>query len=166
MTIDHRISTLAPFEPAPRPHPARKRPGSRPVRDLPPADRLVTTLPEPPDDHRLTQRLNTILEVLVRRRPAAQIEHLVDPALFARLREHPRLPGTRHRIGPLHVCHPSDTAIEACATIRSGPRVLALAARFQQTRSGWVCMRFHLLAPRTGPMRAVQPTAPIRRLAA
>ncbi|HEY3709946.1 MAG TPA: hypothetical protein VGL64_11260, partial [Amycolatopsis sp.] len=90
MTIDHRISTLAPFEPAPRPHPARGRRGGRPVRDLPPADQLVTTLPDPPDDHRLTQRLNTILEVLGGRRPAAQIEPLVDPALFARLREHPR----------------------------------------------------------------------------
>jgi uncharacterized protein DUF6459 len=171
MTIDHHISTLAPFEPAPRepaprPHPARSRHEARPVRDLPPANRLVTALPEPPDDRRLTQRLNTILEVLCGRRPAAQIEQLVDPALFARLRDHPRLPGTRHRIGPIHVCHPSDTAIETCATIRSGPRVLALAARFQRTRSGWVCTRFHLLAPRTGPMRAVQPAPPVRRLAA
>jgi hypothetical protein len=166
MTIDHRISTLAPFEPTPRPHPARGRREDRPVRDLPSSGRLVTTLLAPPGERHLTQRLNTILEVLGGRRPAAQIEQLVDPALFARLIAHPRLPGTRHRIGPLHVCHPTDTAVEACATIRSGPRVLALAARFQRMRPGWVCTRFHLLAPRIGPMRAVQSAQPVRRLAA
>ena len=166
MTIDHRITTLAPFEPASRPRPVRGRRGNPPERDQPSSDRLVTTLLAPPGEHHLAQRLNTILEVLGGRRPAAQIEQLVDPALFARLVAHPRLVGTRHRIGPLRVCHPTDTAVEACATIRSGPRVLALAARFQRTRPGWVCTRFHLLAPRTGPMRAVQAAQPMRRLAA
>ncbi|MDT8911557.1 Rv3235 family protein [Amycolatopsis sp. PS_44_ISF1] len=165
MTIDHRISTLAPFEPTPRPRPARNRREGPPVRDLPPSDRLLTSLLAPPSEHHLTQRLNTILEVLGGRRPAGQIEQLVDPGLFARLIAHSRLLGTRHRIGPLHVCHPTDTAVEACATIRSGPRVLALAARFQRTRPGWVCTRFHLLAPRTGPARAIQ-AGPPRRLVA
>ncbi|MEV8611825.1 Rv3235 family protein [Amycolatopsis sp. NPDC051373] len=152
----HRLRGLAGSEPAARPrtvrHVTRHRP---PVRDLPPAGHNVVQLLGPPSERQLTGRLNAILEVLGGRRAAAQVQNLVDPALFARLLTHSRLPSTRHRVGTLHVCHPTDLALEAATTIRNGPRVLALAARFERTRTGWVCTRFHLLAPRLGPARAV-----------
>ncbi|GAA3572391.1 hypothetical protein GCM10022222_65730 [Amycolatopsis ultiminotia] len=124
------------------------------VRDLPPAGHRLVRLAEPPTERRLLQRLTAILEVLAGRRAAAQIRPLVDEALFARLAAHGPVPGAHHRIGGLHVCRPSETALEASTTLTSGGRVHAVAARFERGRTGWVCTRFHVLAPRTGPVRA------------
>ncbi|QRP47285.1 Rv3235 family protein [Amycolatopsis sp. FDAARGOS 1241] len=149
----HELRGLTTGEPAA--HRAPHRSARPPVRDLPAAGHRVLQLLGPPSERHLAQRLNAILEVLAGLRAATQIQPLVDPALFARLLAHGRLPGTRHRIGTLHLCHPTDTALEASTTIQSGPRVLALAARFERNRTGWVCTRFHLLAPRTGPLRMV-----------
>ncbi|WIX82064.1 Rv3235 family protein [Amycolatopsis carbonis] len=152
----HRLRGLAGNEPAARPrqlrHASRHRP---PVRDLPPAVHNVVRLLGPPSEKHLAGRLNSILEVLSGLRAASQIQQLVAPQLYARLIAHGRLPSTHHRIGNLHLCHPTDAALEAATTIQSGPRVLALAARFERNRTGWVCTRFHLLAPRTGPLRMV-----------
>ncbi|MBB4688560.1 Rv3235 family protein [Amycolatopsis jiangsuensis] len=124
-----------------------------PVRDLPPAGHRVLRQVEALNERRIAQRLKTILEVLAGRRAPAQIRPLVDEALFVRLAAHGPLPGTRYRVGDLHVCRPSETAIEASTTLSTSGRVHALAARFERGRTGWVCTRFHVLAPRTGPIR-------------
>ncbi|WP_326565956.1 Rv3235 family protein [Amycolatopsis rhabdoformis] len=154
----HRIRGLAGAEPAVCPRPTGRRPQlppPPPVRDLPPAGHNVVQLLGPPSERQLASRLNAILEVLAGRRAAGQIQNLVDAALFARLLAHGPLPSTRPRVGTLHLCHPTDLTLEAATTIRSGLRVLALAARFERTRTGWVCTRFHLLAPRIGPVQAI-----------
>ena len=73
----------------------------------------------------------------------------MDEALFSRLSSQALLPGIRHHVaGDLRICRPTETALETSTIIHSGPRVLALAARFERTRTGWVCTRFHVLAPR------------------
>ncbi|WP_406638096.1 Rv3235 family protein [Amycolatopsis sp. WGS_07] len=127
--------------------------------DLPPAGHRLLRLADPPAERRLAQRLNAILEVLAGRRAASQIRPLVDEALFSRLSSQSLMPGIRHHVaGDLHVCRPAETVLETSAIIHSGPRVLALAARFERTRTGWVCTRFHVLAPRTEPARPDRPS--------
>ncbi|MBB2502084.1 hypothetical protein H5411_23490 [Amycolatopsis echigonensis] len=127
--------------------------------DLPPAGHRLLRLTDPPTGRRLTQRLNAILEVLAGRRAAGQIRPLVDEALFSRLSSQGLMPGIRHHVaGDLRVCRPTETALETSTIIHSGPRVLALAARFERTRTGWVCTRFHVLAPRTEGVQAGRPS--------
>lgn len=117
-------------------------------------------LTDPPTGRRLTQRLNAILEVLAGRRAAGQLRPLVDEALFSRLSSQGLMPGIRHHVaGELRVCRPTETALETSTIIHSGPRVLALAARFEKTRTGWVCTRFHILAPRGEGTQAGRPSA-------
>ncbi|MFE3176783.1 Rv3235 family protein [Amycolatopsis sp. NPDC059090] len=127
--------------------------------DLPPAGHRLVRLTDPPTGRRLGQRLNAILEVLAGRRAAGQIRPLVDEALFSRLSSQGLMPGIRHHVaGDLRVCRPTETALETSTIIHSGPRVLALAARFERTRTGWVCTRFHVLAPRTESVQAGRPS--------
>ncbi|WP_033293831.1 Rv3235 family protein [Amycolatopsis jejuensis] len=117
--------------------------------DLPPAGFRVLRITDPPGERQLTQRLNAILEVLAGRRAAGQIRPLVDDALFSRLATQDLLPGIRYHVaGDLRLCRPADSALEASTTIHAGLRVYALAARFERTRIGWICTRFHVLAPR------------------
>ncbi|WP_199730608.1 Rv3235 family protein [Amycolatopsis panacis] len=152
----HHLRLLTPG-PVRRVHHRVARPA---VRDLPPAGHRILRFAEVPHERHLTQRLKAILEVLAGRRPAVQIQSLVDDALFARLSAHGPLPGLRYRVGDLHVCQPSDTAIETSTTLITHGRVHAVAARFELTRTGWVCTRFHVLAPRLGPVRRPQPDRP------
>ncbi|WP_370934314.1 Rv3235 family protein [Amycolatopsis sp. cg13] len=127
--------------------------------DLPPAGHRLLRLTDPPTGRRLGQRLNAILEVLAGRRAAGQIRPLVDEALFSRLSSQGLMPGIRHHVaGDLRVCRPTETALETSTIIHSGPRVLALAARFERTRTGWVCTRFHVLAPRSEGTPAGRPS--------
>ncbi|ATY14610.1 hypothetical protein CU254_32475 [Amycolatopsis sp. AA4] len=127
--------------------------------DLPPAGHRLLRLTDPPPAQRLSQRLNAILEVLAGRRAAGQIRPLVDDALFSRLSSQSLMPGLRHHVaGDLRVCRPAETALETSTIIHSGPRVLALAARFERTRTGWVCTRFHVLAPRVEGAQAGRPS--------
>ncbi|MGV9297028.1 Rv3235 family protein [Amycolatopsis sp. NPDC003676] len=127
--------------------------------DLPPAGHRLLRLTDPPTGRRLGQRLNAILEVLAGRRAAGQIRPLVNEALFSRLSSQALMPGIRHHVaGDLRVCRPTETALETSTIIHSGPRVLALAARFERTRTGWVCTRFHVLAPRSEGAPAGRPS--------
>ncbi|WP_052674997.1 Rv3235 family protein [Amycolatopsis orientalis] len=104
--------------------------------------------PDTLDGRQVGRLLTTILEACDGRRPAAQIEPILDPALhpvlIARSRQRP--PGG-YRPKSIHLCHPADGVIEACATVEQNGRCLALAARFERTPAGWVCTRFHLLKP-------------------
>lgn len=88
--------------------------------------------------------LTTILEAYAGHRPLLQVSALVTPQLLPHLQGPSR---TAHRAGPVHLCEPADGVLEACARVEAGQRVFALAARFQRTRAGWRCTRFHVLAP-------------------
>ncbi|WP_020664998.1 Rv3235 family protein [Amycolatopsis benzoatilytica] len=125
---------------------------ARPSPDeLPRAGHRLLRLTAPPEEKHLIQRINAILEVLAGWRAAGQIRPLVDEALFARLASQQLTRGIHHRVArDLHMCQPTQTALEVSAVVAAGPRVLALAARFERGRAGWVCTRFHVLAPRNG----------------
>ncbi|WP_410653904.1 Rv3235 family protein [Amycolatopsis sp. lyj-112] len=134
------------------------RPDDQLVLDLPlHGGRLRTAplpqqVPETLGGRQIGRLLTTILEACDGRRPVIQVRPLLDPALYGVLldRRRPR-PESGYRPRSLHVCHPADGAIEACATVEHGSRFLALAARFERTESGWLCTRFHLLEPSRGP---------------
>ncbi len=155
------LRRLKPFEPAwrlgPRQDGATHRvppPDNQLMLDLPLTGVGFPEVPRPehdPDtlDRRQVGRLlTTILEACGGRRPAAQVEPILDPALrralLARSRQRP--PGG-YRPKSVHLCHPASGVIEACATVEQNSRCLALAARFERRPTGWLCTRFTLLKP-------------------
>ncbi|WP_181776504.1 Rv3235 family protein [Amycolatopsis pittospori] len=153
------LRRLNPYEPPCRLSARRSRtvhrvppPDNQLVLDLPLIDGGFTQAPRPgPDtlDRRQVGRLvTTILEACDGRRPAVQVEPILDPALHGVLlgRGRPR-PPSGYRPKSIHLCHPADGVIEACATVERNTRFLALVARFERTPNGWVCTRFHLLKP-------------------
>ncbi|MEV6912892.1 Rv3235 family protein [Amycolatopsis sp. NPDC051071] len=155
------LRRLKPFEPAWR---LALRRNEAVHRVPPPDNQLMLDLPlsgsgfsqtPPPgpgpdtlDGRQVGRLLTTILEACDGRRPAAQVEPILDPALhtvlLARARRRP--PGG-YRPKSVHLCHPVDGVIEACATVEQSTRFLALAARFERKATGWVCTRFTLLKP-------------------
>ncbi len=155
------LRRLKPYEPP-------CRPDGRPERLLhrvpPPDNQLVLDLPlsgerfeetPPPgqgpdtlDGRQVGRLLTTILEACDGRRPAVQVRPILDPALHSALLDRGRRrPPGGYRPKSIHLCHPADGVIEACATVEQNERFLALAARFERTSTGWVCTRFHLLKP-------------------
>ncbi len=110
-------------------------------------------MPATLDRRQIRRLVTTILEACDGRRPAIQVRPIVDPSLYGMLLDRGRRPGDGYVTRSVHLCHPADGAIEACATVEHGTRYVALAARFQRTRSGWLCTRFHLLEPGEGSVR-------------
>jgi hypothetical protein len=100
-------------------------------------------------DRQFAGRLMTkILEACQGRRPLAQIQRLLEPELYERLLT-AEPPGRQPCVlRSVHTCRPVDDAVETCATVHSGPRAFAAAARFETSQSGWLCTRFELLKPR------------------
>lgn len=47
-------------------------------------------------------------------------------------------------VSSIHVCQPSDDVAEACATVRVGPRALAVAVRLETDRDSWRCTAISL----------------------
>ncbi|WP_410580381.1 Rv3235 family protein [Amycolatopsis sp. lyj-108] len=153
------LRRLEPFEPpyrlAGRPGRAVHRvaaPDNQLVLDLPLSGEKIVEVPEPrpdtPDGRQVGRLLTTILEACDGRRPAVQVRPILDPALHSALLDRGRRrPPGGYRPKSIHLCHPADGVIEACATVEQNDRCLALAARFERTPSGWVCTRFHLLKP-------------------
>lgn len=139
---EHQLRTLVPCEIARRPEPRLVSlpagPGTVRQRTGP--------VPKSLDLHEVGWLLSTILEAYDGHRTAAQVRPLVDHALYERLRG-TRLPRTRHRAKSVHTCLPADGVIEASARVEVGDRVCALAARFERRKTGWVCLRFHVLDP-------------------
>ncbi len=139
---EHRLRTLVSCEPARRPEPRLMSlpvgPGTVRQRGGP--------VPKKLDPHEVGWLLNTILEAYDGRRTAAQIRPLIDRALYERL-SGSRPPRIRHRAKSVHTCLPAEGVIEASARVEVGNRVVALAARFERRKAGWVCLRFHVLDP-------------------
>jgi hypothetical protein len=135
------------------------RPDDQLMLDLPlPAGRLrpaprVRPVPETLDRRQVGRRVTTILEACDGRRPAVQVRPILEPSLYGSLLGKGRRTGGSYVTRSVHLCHPAEGAVEACATVEHGVRFVALAARFQRTSSGWCCTRFHLLEPGTGTRR-------------
>ena len=155
------IRPLTPYEPA-------ERAGTRVVRArvehsrgdgqlaLPLAIGPSARLPPPadpprnaPQDRQFAGRMMTkILEACQGRRPLAQIRQLLEPELYERLLA-AEPPGKQPCVmRSVHTCRPADNTVESCATVHSGPRAFAIAARFEISPTGWLCTRFELLRPR------------------
>ncbi|MFE5508614.1 Rv3235 family protein [Amycolatopsis japonica] len=153
------LRRLEPYEPpyrvADRPDGLTHRaaaPDNQLVLDLPLSGESVVEEPRPspdtPDGRQIGRLLTTILEACDGRRPPVQVRPILDPALHHALLESGlRRPAGGYRPKSVHLGHPADGVVEACATVEQNGRCLALAARFERTPSGWVCTRFHLLKP-------------------
>ncbi|OXM52170.1 Rv3235 family protein [Amycolatopsis alba] len=114
----------------------------------PPVVEEFQPAPDTPDRRQVGRLLTTILEACDGRRPASQVRPILDPALHSALLDKGRRrPPGGYRPKSIHLCHPADGVVEACATVEQNGRSLALAARFERTPTGWVCTRFHLLKP-------------------
>lgn len=105
-----------------------------PVSDLPAAR---------PVAHALVQGL---LEVLAGVRPVSQLQRGTTPELFAQLEQvvhgRPRPVGARPVTGAvqsLHVQQRPEGVVEVCATVRRGPRMVAVALRLEGIGGRWCC---------------------------
>jgi hypothetical protein len=160
----HRLRPLTSYEPGRRVTPPRRILASVPPPDpqlaldlSAPTGRPRPAGPAGPDtlDRRQVSRLVTaILEAYDGLRPISQVRPFVAPELLPHLLRSDRGPGTRHRTRRVHTCHPAEGAVEVCATVDCGRRMLALAARFERGGSGWRCVRFQLLEPAVTRLRA------------
>lgn len=106
-------------------------------------------MPETLDRRQVRRLVTTILEACDGRRPAVQVRPILEPSLYGTLLGNGRRSRGSYMPRSVHLCHPAEGAVEACATVEHGVRFVALAARFQRTSSGWCCTRFHLLQPGT-----------------
>jgi hypothetical protein len=127
---------LLPGPPAP-PAPvdeAGGEPARTPLAQLPPAR---------PFAQALVQRL---LEVLAGLRPLGQLQRDTTLELYDELErtvsDRPRATGprpTRRDVRSLHLQEREDGVAEACATVRRGGRVVALAFRLEGRSGSWRC---------------------------
>lgn len=91
----------------------------------------------------MTSRLvSAVVEALDGRRPVAQLQPRLHPSVYAAMQTRVRQavrPSHATRVRSLHTFQPADGAIEAASTLERAGRVMALAARLQRTRPGWLC---------------------------
>jgi hypothetical protein len=105
---------------------------------------------------RLSRFMCQVLEVLDGRRPIDHLRALVDAgvyhALWTRMRQGSRT-GRAHRLRSLHTCQPAPGVAELCATVAvtaphtRRPAVIAIAARVERQRTGWLCTFLRPLYP-------------------
>jgi len=128
-------------EPAPRRF-------ERPVDFFDPQPTSRFNLPEPePWAARFVQ---AVLEMLVGRRPAAQLQEWTSPPVLAGLtvaagRRRWSAPGLPPPIvRSVRVGEPADGVAEVCAVVQRGRRYLAAAARLEGFDGRWRCVALHL----------------------
>ena len=105
-------------------------------------------------------------EALLGRRPASQLAGWVSREVLAGLTRRQRLrpaedaaPRTVLLSG--RVQHPAPRAVEACAVLRSGPRLLVLAFRLEAREGQWLCTALDAgLPPARRPGDAPKPVSP------
>ncbi|MEC3980680.1 Rv3235 family protein [Amycolatopsis sp. H20-H5] len=156
----HRLRPLTSCEPARRTTPRRRAlvsvppPDPQLALDLTPRTELLRRpVPGTLDRRQVGRLVTAILEAYDGLRPAGQVRPIVAPELFPQLLHGDRGHGPHHHTRNVHTCHPAEGAVEACVTVDCGPRMLALAARFERGTSGWRCTRFQLLEPRVTQLR-------------
>ncbi|MFC4000444.1 Rv3235 family protein [Prauserella oleivorans] len=103
------------------------------------------------DLHRrqLHRVLTALLEVHTGHRPVAQVDGWLTPALRLALRDRVRVRRPRLALRRVHPCRPADDSLEVAATASAGPRVCAVAARFELDAGSWRCTTFTVLEPGT-----------------
>lgn len=122
--------------------------------DPPPHDRGLTTAGPGPEPARLAGLLaRAWLEVRVRRRPLAQLEPLLAPAVVRRLKAQVVPCGAVDASGPARVrrvraSRPSATACEAVVLVDQDARTTAIAVRLERHRGRWRAVE--LAAPESG----------------
>jgi hypothetical protein len=153
--------TTAPSRPLPRTAdaaPRLRRAGYEPAPGRPAAlprssaaaraARPLVTTAHPVDAHRrIAPLLRVALEVLDGRRPPGHLDPHVSPAArrYWRAARGQRRDRTPARLLRLRVCVPAPGAAEVAAVCAVDGRTRALAARFEQRRSGWCCTVVRLL---------------------
>jgi hypothetical protein len=126
------------YRPGPRPRAA----AAVPLDEFAPA---MSSRQELPDVTAAGRRLVTLaLEVLAGRRPAAQLQPLTSPGVYAALTtgRRPRwcAEGTAPLlVGRLHVAEPVDGVAEVAAVARRAGRAHAVAARLEGIDGRWRC---------------------------
>ncbi|AXB45044.1 Rv3235 family protein [Amycolatopsis albispora] len=96
--------------------------------------------PPVPGRRTLERMVTAILELCCGRRARAQLRPLLRPDVFTKLTA-----GITPRyalVNSVQACFPSAGVIETCATLRGGARPVAVAARFEATSNGWLCVAF------------------------
>lgn len=122
-------------------HRPRGRTGPRPQhasteRKLGGAQR---TLPD------FTTLFSAILEVREGHRAAEQVRRFLDPRLYARITGRGPAAGTRYAVRSVRATAPMRGVVETCGVVHTKGRALAVAARFERQRRGWLCTEFALL---------------------
>lgn len=120
---------------APRPAPLSLRPHGLPEPTAW-AKRLLVGLIESADGRRPLHQLASLLSPSIGRRIGADFDR--DAAIGQ--------PHWLHRATVLSMrgCEPAQGVAELCATVRSGPRVRAIALRLEEHRGRWRCTRLQL----------------------
>jgi hypothetical protein len=118
-----------------------------PLRLVPPAagplrDDATGRLPDARTwAHRLTQ---AVVEVLAGARTPSQLSRYATWEVLQHLERAAARLGRWHNHGrpmvsSVHVSHPHDAVIEACAVVDTGPRRRAIAVRLEAVAGGWQC---------------------------
>jgi hypothetical protein len=85
-----------------------------------------------------------VVEATDGRRPQAQLAGLLSSGAMDEVSRVLR-PGRHTRLGRLHTCRVSESAVEVAATITQNTRVRALAARLELDGETWKCTLFRVL---------------------
>ncbi|MBS3942130.1 MAG: hypothetical protein KG028_14315 [Actinobacteria bacterium] len=143
-----------------RPSPARP-PSSRPPSTRP-ARGPRTSGTDGPRPQRLAGLLVGVwLEVRAGLRPLRQLEPLVTPVVYRRLRQ--QLPGVRDlappaRVSRVRVCSPAPGVCEAAVTVTANGRTTAVAVRLEHHLGRWRAVE--LTAPESGLAALTTSTLP------
>ncbi|WP_219420224.1 Rv3235 family protein [Pseudonocardia nigra] len=88
-----------------------------------------------------------IFEVINARRPVAQLAGVAAPSVlrYARAARLAGRPARVSRLLSLRVCRPAEHAVEAAAVVAVDQRHRAVAARFEQEQTGWLCVALRIL---------------------
>ncbi|GAA1962707.1 Rv3235 family protein [Amycolatopsis minnesotensis] len=92
-----------------------------------------------------TTLFSAILEVREGHRAAVQVRRFLHPRLYVRLTNRGVAGGTRYTVRSVRATSPVRGVVETCGVVYSQGRALAVTARFERQRDGWLCTEFALL---------------------
>lgn len=90
------------------------------------------------------------VEVLNRRRPIRQLDHMFDRGVRDQLAALASVPSrSPYLLRKVHSSQPTPTSVEVNATINHGRRTRAVAARIEVRDGRWQCVEFALIGAHT-----------------